>query len=139
MRKAKKLSESEQKLLKLRAKQKALKKAGDIRGILRTKALMALYRGETPETVARCYDVSVKSLKRWQAQFEEEDRVSDSPRSGRPPKLSKEQEAELKAELTENNQRVWIARHVHVWLSTMFGVTLSVKYLPELLRKLGFS
>ncbi len=139
MKKERKVSENQLKLARLRTKYKALKKAGDIRGTLRAKALMALYRGEKLETVARCYDVSPKSLKKWQAKFEAEEPLSDEPRSGRPPKLSKEQEAELKAKLMEDNQRVWIARHIHVWLSTMFGVTLSVKYLPELLRKLGFS
>ena len=139
MNKVKKVSENKAKVLRLRTKCKKLKKAGDIRGVLRTKALIAIYQGEQIETVARCYDVSVKSLKRWQANFEEEERVSDQPRSGRPATLSKEQSAELKEKLKEDNQRVWIARHVHVWLATMFGVTLSVKYLPALLRKLGFS
>ena len=139
MKKRTVVSENKLKLARLRTKYKALKKTGDIRGVLRVKALMALYRGEDLETVARCYDVSVKSLKRWQANFEAEDRVSDEPRSGRPSKLSAEQEAELKAKLTDDNQRVWIARHVHVWLLAMYGVTLSIKYLPELLRKLGFS
>jgi len=139
MRKAHKRSDNQCKLARLQTKYKRLKKAGDIRGVLRIKALMALYRGEQIKTVARCYDVSVRSLNRWQADFEKEDRVSDRPRSGRPPTLSKEQEAELKAKLRQDNQRVWIARHVHVWLLTMFGVTLSVRYLPALLRKLGFS
>ena len=90
MKKAPKVSENKLKLARLRTQYKALKKAGDIRGILRVKALMALYRGEPRETVARCYGVSVKSLKRWQAKFEAEMTVSDEARSGRPPKLSKE-------------------------------------------------
>ena len=135
MKKAQKMSGTQCKLARLQTQFKKLKKTGDIRGVLRIKALMALYRGEQIETVARCYGVSVKSLKRWQTDFEKEDRVSDRPRSSRPPTLSKEQEAELKAKLTDDNQRVWIARHVYVWVLTTFGVTLSGNRSPPLFTR----
>lgn len=38
-----------------------------------------------------------------------------------------------------DNQRVWVARHIYQFLIVTFGITYSVKYLPEFLRGIGLS
>jgi transposase len=130
-------------LHQLRGKLKRLKKQtpSTMRAIIRTKALIAFYKGNQPSLVASCYDVSEKSLKGWIKKFESfgVDSIDDDPRSGRPPKLPKEEGELLKKMIEEDNQRVWVARHVYQALVRLFGVVYSVKYLPEVLKKLGLS
>ena len=67
------------------------------------------------------------------------DSLYDEKRSGRPPKLRKAQEEELKEIIVEQNKRVWTARHIYQVILTMTGVVFSVRYLPELLRRIGLS
>lgn len=118
-----------------------VKESRPLETIIRVKALIAYYKGLDIKTVAACYDVTDKSVKNWVKRFEEEgeDGLDDKPRSGRPVRLPPEQAAELKALIEQDNQRVWTARHVWLALMAMFSVCYSVKYLPELLRKLGLS
>jgi transposase len=128
------------KLQKLRTMQRDLKKAhAQVRTILRVKALIAIYKGVAPELVADCYEISLKSLKKWMQQFEADGDLADHARSGRPPKLAPEHAQQLKALITAQNQRVWTARHVYVLLTLQWHVTYSVRYLPQFLRHLGLS
>lgn len=80
--------------------------------MLRVKALIAYYKGMPAETVAACYDVSLKTLKEWIKKFEAQNQLSDQLCSGRPAKLSISQAEELKQMISHQNQRVWTARHV---------------------------
>ena len=128
------------KLQKLRTMQRDLKKAkAHVRTILRVKALIAVYKGMAPEIVAECYEISLKSLKKWMKQFEADEDLADNARSGRPPKLSPTQAQHLKELITTQNQRVWTARHVSVLITLLWHVSYSVRYLPQLLRHLGLS
>jgi transposase len=45
--------------------------------VLRVKALIAYYKGMSAETVAACYDVSLKTLKGWIKKFEAERSLSN--------------------------------------------------------------
>ena len=132
-------TETQLKLDRLRNQYRQLKKKGDIRGVLRVKALIAYYKGMPAERVATCYDVSLKTLKEWIKKFEAERELTDQPRSGRPAKLSSSQSEELKQMISQQNQRVWTARHAYLLWLTLFKVCYSVKYLPQLLRQLGLS
>lgn len=122
-------------------KRKPSPSPSDIKAIMRTKALIAYYKGNNTASIASCYDVSERSLKNWIKNFERfgGKSLEDAPREGRPPKLTKEQGEELKRIIVEDSQRVWVARHVFFLLSTVFGVVYSGKYLPEILKKLGLS
>lgn len=115
--------------------------ASILRLYTRIKALIAFYKGHTVEQVASCYDISEKSLKRWIKRYERSgcEILSDAERSGRPLKLPKEYQEELKKLIEEQKGRVWVARHVHQIILTVFGVIYSVKYIPELLKKMGLS
>ena len=112
-----------------------------VRLICRVKALIAYYKGNKIKTVANCFDVSEKTLKRWIKRFEAQgcESLEDKSRSGRPPKLSAEQLEELKKIIEEDNQRVWVARHVYILIVSTFSMVLSVRYIPELLRSIGLS
>lgn len=111
----------------------------DVSGVLRSKALLAYYKGIESHEIVACLGISKKSLKRWRKQFENESRVSDLERSGRPTRLPDEKAQELKAMISKQKERVWTARHVLAVLQTVFAVSFSHKYLPQLLRKLGLS
>ena len=118
---------------------KKFEKENDVRGILRVKALIAYYRGMSSEVIAQCYEITERTLKNWVKRFEKDERIDDLPRSGRPSKLPKEKQEELRRMIAEQNQRIWVARHIVWLLTTVFHVCYSVSYLPEFLRKLGLS
>jgi transposase len=120
---------------------KSSRGGADFRRLIRLQALAAYYRQQPLERIAACYDVDVKSLRRWIKCYEAGgiDALREAPRGGRPGALTPEQKALLKAEMQRDRQRVWVARHVGVLLQTLFGVTYSAGYLPELLRGLGMS
>ena len=66
-------------------KQKKAKSQGDVREMLRLKALIAYYRGLKLETVAQAYEVGVKTLREWIKQFEAAQGLRDeTDRAGRP-------------------------------------------------------
>ena len=131
--------DTQEKITGLKKLYKQKKEAGDIRGALRAKALIAYYKGMELETVAACYDVSGKSVKRWVKRYEKTGEVKDRPRSGRKRQLTAAPEAELKKIISQEKERVWVARQIYVLLVNLFGVCYSLKYLPELLRRLGLS
>lgn len=133
-------------IIQLKTYLKKLQKQQDItpvtvRSIIRIKALIAHYKGHPISSISQCYDINEKTLKRWIKRFENGgvEALKDEERSGRPAKLPKEQQEELKKIIETDNQRVWVARHVYQLLITSFGIIYSVKYLPEFLKTLGLS
>jgi len=131
--------EKRAKIERLRKMYKEFDKEKDVRSILRVKAVIAYYNGMSPSVIAKCYEINTKTLKNWIARFEKEEPLDDLPRSGRPNKLPKEKQEELRQMIAGQNQRIWVARHVLEVLTITFKVCYSVRYLPEFLRKLGLS
>jgi len=111
------------------------------KAIERAKALMSFYKGIATEVIAVVLNVSEKTIKRWIKKFSTYgiDSLYDEERDGRPPKLNKAQEEELKQIIVEQNKRVWTARHIYQVILMNTGVVFSVRYLPELLRRIGLS
>lgn len=111
------------------------------KAIERAKALLSYYQGLTTEVISQAYHFSERTIKTWIKKFNSYGLASlfDEKRSGRPSYLTKEQKAELKRMITEQNQRVWTARHVYQSLLMTTGVCFSVKYLPQLLGRIGLS
>jgi transposase len=111
------------------------------KAIERAKALMAYYKGIATTTIAQVFNLSERTIKEWIKKFSRDGLASlyDEERSGRPRKLSTDQETELKQMIVDQNQRVWTARHVYQLILTTTGVCFSVKYLPQLLRQIGLS
>ena len=129
----------------LNRKIKHLKKTGtggsDFRLLVRLMALVAYYQNQPVERIALLFNISTKSLTRWIKLYESLgiDFMGDADRSGRPNRLTPEQQEQLKNEIQTLNQRVWVARHILVTLHALFGVLYSVRYLPQLLNRLGLS
>jgi len=111
------------------------------KGIERAKALLAYYKGMAPKTISQAFHCSERTIKEWIKKFRSDglDSLHDEQRSGRPKKLSSNQESELKQMIVDQNQRVWTARHVYHLILTTTGVCFSVKYLPQLLGRVGLS
>jgi len=131
--------EKRERITRLRKMCKGFEKEKDVRSVLRAKALIAYYNGMLPSIIVQCYEINEKTLKNWVQRFEREEPLDDLPRSGRPCKLPKDKQEELREMIVKQNQRVWVARHIFEWLSVTFRVFYSVRYLPEFLRNLGLS
>ena len=131
--------EKQAKIARLRKICKEFEKEKDVRSVLRVKALIAYYNGMSRSVIVQCYEINEKTLKNWIERFENEETMGDLPRSGRPCKLPKDQQEELRELIAKQNQRVWVARHIFEWLSTTLRIFYSVRYLPEFLRNLGLS
>ena len=129
--------EKREKIARLRKMRKQFEKEKDVRGVIRVKALIAYYNGLSSSVIVQCYEINEKTLKNWIQRFENEEALDDLPRSGRPSKLPKDKQEELREMIAQQNQRVWVARHICEWLATTFRVFYSVRYLPEFLRNLG--
>ena len=111
------------------------------KAVERAKALIAYYKGIATKTIAQVFNLSERTIKEWIKKFSSDgvESLYDEQRSGRPRKLSADQETELKQMMVDQNQRVWTARHVYQLILTTTGLCFSVKYLPQLLRRIGLS
>ena len=129
------------KIKELRKEIKKYKKDGNVNMVIRLKVVIAYLSEQPINTIASCYDISSKTIKRWIAIFESKgiDSLPPKSSSGRPPKLDMDKLNQLRETINEDNQRVWVARHVHNLVITLFNVAYSVKYLPTLLRKINLS
>lgn len=77
----------------------------DVKEKIRYEALYAVSRGKDVRTVADIVDVEESTVYDWIKKWILEERVSDKPRSGRPPKLTKEDEEEIKHLIDENDPK----------------------------------
>ena len=129
------------KIKELRKEIKKYKKDGNVNMVIRTKVIIAYLTGQPICTIALCYDISSKTIRRWITVFENEGINSLPPKSssGRPPKLDMDKLNELRETIDKDNQRVWVARHVYNLVLNLFNVAYSVKYLPTLLKKINLS
>lgn len=129
------------KIKELRTEIKKYKQAEKVTMVIRLKAVLAYLSGRPPDKISLYFDVSKKTVKRWIASYEKDgvSGLTDSARSGRPPKLNAEQLLQLKTLIEKDKERVWVARYVYQFIMTLFAVAYSVKYLPTLLKKIGLS
>ena len=127
---------------KLKSLEKRYKKDGDARMVIKIKVILAYFRGIHIYAISQCFDLSEKTINRWIKQYQKgggSDGMLAKNRAGRPPKLNNESLAQLKAMIEKDQERVWVARHVYEMIVSIFSVIYSIKYLPELLRKIGLS
>jgi transposase len=128
-------------LKELRKAVKVYKKSGNVDMVIRIKAILAYLTSKPLDKIAQYLDVSEKTIRRWIKEYEHNgiDGLKVKDRSGRPPKLNQDELETLKAIVKENQERVWVARHLFRLISITFSVAYSVKYLPEVLKKAGLS
>ena len=131
----------QQKIKALREKVKLFKKQKNINLVIRTKAIIAHLQGRTAKNIANYFDVSEKTIKRWIFAYNEQgiDGLSPKEKAGRPPKLNETELQALRSTIIADQERVWLARHVLGLIMIMFAVMYSVKYIPEILKKINLS
>ncbi len=81
------------------------KNCKDAREKIRYAALYAVSRGNDVKTVANIMAVEESTVYDWIHRWEEERNVKDKPRSGRPEKITGEDEKEIRELLDENDPR----------------------------------
>lgn len=129
-------------LKQLKSIEKGFKKASNVNMVLRMKVVQAALKGNTYDSISSCFGITIKTIKNYIKKYNSDggvDALLDKSRSGRPPKLDKESLIELKNIIASDQERVWVARHIFTLIYATFSVIYSIKYLPELLRKLDLS
>jgi hypothetical protein len=113
----------------LREQCQKFEKENDVRSILRVKALIAYYKGLSPEVIAQCYEITQKTLKNWVKRFENDDQLNDLPRSGRPSKLPKDKQEELRQMIIlikdENCHFLLVRKWSEKWVFDTFSAVKS--------------
>lgn len=108
----------------------------DVQMVLRIKAMIAYEGGRNPNKIHMHFDVSQKTIKRWIKRYLTSgvEGLKDDSKSGRPPKIDKEKLGEIGEIIKNDNQRVWVARHICCLILSMLSIAYSVKYIPELMK-----
>ena len=120
--------ENHEEIACLRELCKKFEKENEVRSILRVKALIAYYKGMTPEVIAECYEITQKTLKNWIKRFESDEQLDDFPRSGRPSKLPKEKQEELNKKGFESFPEVRFVLENHLDLAKDSSLAIRAVY-----------
>lgn len=113
------------------------------RSHVRLMAMKALLLGFASDQVAALYNVSLRTLSRWVAQFNRLgiDGLIEAPRSGRPRKISLEQSAQYE-ELIEHPERVnythWTAKKFHGYLTKQLDQEIGYRTVAGWLHEQDF-
>ena len=122
-------------------------KKKNLSGILKIIALRALHNGCTISEVAELLRTSYETVRLWLNRFLREglDSLKPVASSGRPKILSPSEEKELKKALLSSPSEMgftggcWDCKKIKHLIASLFGKQISQKYLPEVLKDLGFS
>jgi transposase len=114
---------------------------------VRLYAVYQIKLGRTAGELEELYNVSHKSICNWVHSYNRHGLagLKDNPRSGRPSRLSEEQQAKLKATITgkpENfgySSGVWSGPIVMDYIHKTFGVSYKKAQVYNLLRRLGIT
>jgi putative transposase len=112
----------------------------------RLEAAKDLAAGMAQADVARKYGVRKQTVHIWKAWVAEGgvDRLKSRPKTGRPPKISKQDTEKLVKILLAGPRKqgfrtdAWNSRRAQQVILDKFGVEYNVTHVPKLLRALGF-
>lgn len=116
--------------------------------LIRRMAAQRYLDGESPTRIARSYGVSNVSVHRWGKQAKEKglDSLAPQPRSGRPRKLTPEEEQEVFRWVVGGDPRqlgldfgLWTRQIIAEQIEERLGVEMSITSVGELLHRLGLS
>jgi transposase len=125
----------------------AARRSKDTAQSRRLLALALVLEGQTRTTAAHAAGMDRQTLRDWVIRYNEDgiDGLRDRPRSGRPPRLSAAQLAEL-AQLVEDGPDVavhgvvrWRCVDLQEQIATRFGVQLSARQVERVLKHLRFT
>lgn len=114
---------------------------------IRRKAIELHEQGMEFSEVALAVDRSVRSVQAWVKQFREQgaSALQAKPHPGRVPLLSAVQREDLRQRLIAGARAsrwttdLWTAPRVRELIRKQYRVTYHVRYVPQVLRALGFS
>jgi transposase len=114
----------------LRSQIKQAKSQKDLQLFKRLNVLLAVAMEKPIDKVADYHNISVKSVNRWinKYQIEGMDGLKDADKSGRKPKLTKDEMLQFKDLIIEDKERVWVAKHILNTIMMLFSVVYSVSY-----------
>jgi len=123
------------------------RKRGQLAIVQRASAILLLHEGNLQSVVARCFGVSVRTIRRWLATFLSKGLKGLQPKKpkGRPSRLTKTQKRKLVEQIQESPETygystgVWDSALIQDHIKRQFGVSYSVFYISQLLRNLGCS
>ncbi|KAF0214767.1 MAG: hypothetical protein FD167_5241 [bacterium] len=122
------------------------KKAKTAKESQRYHAILLVKTGSTVVYVSRIFFVDEETVRAWVKKWDEEKDVEDNPRSGKPPKLTKEQEQELVNLVDENNPQehgyhtaTWDCIELKKIVKDKFSIEISDETIRKLLKKYRFS
>lgn len=119
----------------------------DIKQFCRLRAIAAVYRGASRVAAAKLGGMDRQTLRDWVHRFHVDgpDGLIDRKASGKPPKLSKEQKAEL-AEIVERGPDIakdgivrWRCRDLVDVIDRRFDVLVSEATVGRILKEQGFT
>jgi len=113
----------------------------------RLQAVVLFEEGVAPVDIARKLGVGRRSVRRWKASFLKDGRsaIKAKPAPGRPSKLSTGDKKRLERVLTRGahgagySTDLWTCPRVADLIRQKFGVEYHARYVPRLLRSLGWS
>lgn len=114
----------------------------------RVLAAIAAKQGDSTSRLAERHNVSQQTIRNWVSRFEDrplDEAPFDEGRSGRPQKLTEEEQEQLVAELQDSPQAVgfeqqaWFPRLVYHHLQSEYGVEYSLRHIRRLMREAGLS
>jgi Transposase and inactivated derivatives len=131
----------------LHKKLKQAEQIGDVRWVKRILAILALADGLEPNVVASTLKVSLESIRLWlrAVLIHGIKGITPGKSPGRPAKLTKTERRELADMIDAGPQKAgfsggcWRSPMIQYLIFQKFGASYSVKYINQLLDKIGFS
>jgi len=113
----------------------------------RLQAALLFQQGLTPVDVAKKLHVQRRSVRRWRSAFLKQgpSALKAKPASGRPSRLTKQEKARLEHALLRGAFQagfatdLWTCPRVAAVIRKLFRIDYNHRYLPRLLRSLGWS
>lgn len=114
---------------------------------VRREAFALYEQGISCDQIAEALDRSVRTVHRWVAKARQQgvEALAAKPHAGAKPKLTTRQRNGLRCQLLKGAKAhgfetdFWTAARVHQLIFQRYGVEYHVNYVPDLLKKLGFS
>ena len=113
---------------------------------IRKKIISLHKKGKSTRDIAYLLDLSKSKTAFWAKRYKDTNNLDNNPRSGKPPKLTREQLAEVKNHLLDyaperygGESIGWTTKMAIKFIKDEFGVIYSIRRMQELFRKFGLS
>jgi transposase len=111
------------------------------------KTIIKLHKkGKKQTEISYLLDIPQSTISYWIIRYKETKKLTDKPRSGKPPKLSKPQLAEVKKELLDyppkrfGGESVgWTTKMAIKFIKDRYNVKYSIRRMQELFHKFGLN